>query len=68
MVFGIFITMEFVHITDIIKLFSIFIKLLSLKILQEATKIDTMQLPGYGEFSMARKSPFLSPCCSYLES
>lgn len=51
MTFGIFITMEFVHTTYIIKLFSIFIKLLSLKILQEATKIDTVQVPGYGEFS-----------------
>lgn len=68
MTFGIFITMEFVHTTYIIKLFSIFIKLLSLKFLQEATKIDTVQVPGYGEFSMARKSPFLSLCCSYLES
>lgn len=68
MTLGIFIPMEFVHTTYIIKLFSIFIKLLSLKILQEATKIDTMQLPGYGEFSRGRNSPFLSLCCSYLES
>jgi hypothetical protein len=59
---------KIVHTVCVLKIVSISRKLLPLKILYRATKVDTIQLMGFGYFSMTRSSPLLSLCFSYNQS